>query len=183
MSSQRPCVYSVTSANLFRSLIFWSWYWVAVSPKMLFPGNFPDSYTLAWKGAPPPPHFILELASISFSGAVSISLSSSSGCWDIFLSNNSQIRSGAFLFHSSETTIILDSFFISHELVIYARQCVNTPWTQGPRTYCHVFPAVALALLLCPFPLQVFLSSLRSPLQLRNPDRGLLLAMGSLLVY
>ena len=46
-----------------------------------------------------------------------------------------------------------------------------------------MFPAVALALLLCPFPLQVFLSSLRNPLQLRNPDRGLLLAMGSLLVY
>ena len=65
----------------------------------------------------------------------------------------------------------------------YARQCVNTPWTQGPRTYCHVFPAVALALLLCPFSLQVFLSSLRSPLQLTNPDRGLLLATGSLLVY
>ena len=65
----------------------------------------------------------------------------------------------------------------------YARQCVNTPWTQGPRTYCHVFHAVALALLLCSFSLQVFLSSLRSPLQLTNPDRGLLLATGSLLMY
>ena len=61
----------------------------------------------------------------------------------------------------------------------YARQCVNTPWTQGPRTYYPVFPAVALALLFCPLPLQVFLSSLGSLLQLTNPDRGLLLATGS----
>ena len=46
-----------------------------------------------------------------------------------------------------------------------------------------MFPAVALTLLLCPLPPQVFLSSLRSPLQLTNLDRGLLLATGSLLVY
>ena len=70
-------------------------------------------------------------------------------------------------------SVIIGSF---HQVQDYARQCVNTPWT-------HVFHAVALALLLRSFSLQVFLSSLRSPLQLTNPDRGLLLATGSLLVY
>ena len=40
-------------------------------------------------------------------------------------------------------------------LLLYARQYVNTPWTQGPHTYCPMFPAVALALLLLPLPLQV----------------------------
>ena len=72
----------------------------------------------------------------------------------------------------------------------YARQCVNTPWTQGPCTYSPVFPVghrdpahTAPCSLLLPWhyyfaPSPYRSSCLRSPLQLTNPDRDLLFATG-----
>ena len=56
--------------------------------------------------------------------------------------------------------------------------CKHPLDTGTPHILPHV-PCCCLGIINFPLPLQVFLSSLRSPLQLTNPDRGLLFATGS----